>query len=48
MKKMKKFLALIFILAAVVALAACGGKSGSPIDAQALANELMEKVGFVD
>lgn len=48
MKKMKKFLARIFILAAVVALAACGGKSGSPIDAQALANELMEKVGFVD
>lgn len=48
MKKMKKFLALVLIMAAAAALAACGGKSGSRMDAQALANELMEKVGFVD
>ena len=48
MKKLRKALALIFILAAVAALAACGGKSGSSIDAQALAKELMEKIDFVD
>lgn len=48
MKKLKKTVALMFILAAVAALAACGGKGDSQIDAQALANELMEKVDFVD
>lgn len=48
MKKMKKFLALVLIMAAAAALAACGGNGGSQMDAQALANELMDKVGFVD
>ena len=48
MKKLKKALALVFILTISTALAACGGSSSKEIDAQALANELMEKVEFVD
>ncbi len=48
MKKLKKVLALAFILTVSAALAACGGGGGTQMDAQALANELMEKVEFVD
>lgn len=48
MKKLKKALALVFILTISTALAACGGSSSKEIDAQALVNELMEKVEFVD
>ena len=48
MKIMKKAITLVFILAVSAALAACGGSSSKEIDAQALANELMEKVEFVD
>ena len=48
MKKMKKALALVFILVLSAALAACGSSSSNGLDAQALADELMEKVEFVD
>lgn len=48
MKKLKKALALVFILSISAALAACGSSSSKEIDAQALADELMEKVEFVD
>lgn len=48
MKIMKKAITLVFILAVSAALAACGNGSSKEIDAQALANELMEKVEFVD
>ena len=48
MKKLKKALALVFILSISAALAACGGGGGTQMDAQALANELMEEVEFVD
>ena len=48
MNALKRIAALILVLAMTAALAACGGKSVSSIDAQALANELMEKVDFVD
>lgn len=48
MKTMKKALTLVFILVLSAALAACGSSSSNEIDAQALADELMEKVEFVD
>lgn len=48
MKKLKKALALVFILTISTALAACGNGSSKEIDAQALSEELMEKVEFVD
>lgn len=48
MKTMKKALTLVFILVLSAALAACGSSSSKEIDAQALADELMEKVEFVD
>ena len=48
MKIMKKAITLVFILAVSAALAACGNGSSKEINAQALANELMEEVEFVD
>ncbi len=48
MKIMKKAITLVFILAVSAALAACGNGSSKEINAQALSEELMEKVEFVD
>lgn len=48
MEKMKKAFALVFILVLSAALAACGKSPSDSIDAQALAQELIEKVEFVD